>query len=109
MTDIGETAFFGNINLTEITLPKNGFPIIGKEAFSGCKALKTIVFRGTQAQWSALNCTAPSGVSVQCGEPGGVLRSQGCGGGRRRHDLCNGHRQWRGAPDSRRPWRPRGC
>lgn len=37
VTDIGGTAFFGNINLTEITLPKNGFPPLERKPLAAAR------------------------------------------------------------------------
>ena len=41
VTEIGESAFFGNETLSSITIP-SGVASIGNDAFQGCKSLKSV-------------------------------------------------------------------
>lgn len=51
---IGENAFSGSKTLTIVHLP-NSVTSIGKYAFSDCKSLKNVYYRGTQAQWNEVS------------------------------------------------------
>ena len=50
---IGKMAFYGCTGLTSVTIGKN-VTSIGKYAFSDCTRLETIYYKGTRAQWEAI-------------------------------------------------------
>ncbi len=50
---IGEGAFKGCVNVTEIVIP-DSVSTIGDNAFLGCAGLSNVKYGGTQAQWSAI-------------------------------------------------------
>ena len=50
---IGDGAFANSVNLTEVTL-SNGLQYLGSMLFSGCNSLERIVFRGTMAEFEAI-------------------------------------------------------
>ena len=53
VTSIGYSAFRDCNNITSITIP-NSVTSIGSSAFGDCTHLETIVFEGTEEQWSAI-------------------------------------------------------
>lgn len=74
-TDIGMGAFAFFSNLTNIKLPES-LTEIGNSAFNGCTSLKTINFKGTEAQWNAItkgsnwNRGCPSDMQIICNYQG---------------------------------------
>ncbi|MDE7296692.1 MAG: leucine-rich repeat domain-containing protein [Clostridia bacterium] len=53
VTTVKANAFAGCSALTSITLPA-GVTSIGESAFYGCSSLTSIIFKGTEAQWEAI-------------------------------------------------------
>lgn len=53
ITSIGKDSFFGNEDITSITMGKN-ITNIGDYAFCSCKKLKEIIYKGTKAEWNAI-------------------------------------------------------
>ena len=65
ITKIEETMFSGCCNLEEVNLPCNLYEGIGFEAFTNCKALKSIVLpigMGSLSGYAFLNCTSLSSI-----------------------------------------------
>lgn len=58
---IKKAAFSGCEALVSVEIPK-GIASIGKSAFGGCRALESVIFDGTEEQWSALK-VIPTDVS----------------------------------------------
>jgi len=54
ITELGENLFAGNEKLEKITLYAD-IVKIGAGAFANCTQLKTIEFKGTMAQWNAID------------------------------------------------------
>ena len=54
VTSIGDYAFYACFDLTSVVIG-DSVTSIGVEAFHGCIDLTSIKYRGTQAQWSAIN------------------------------------------------------
>ena len=54
LISIGSSAFFDCDELTGITLPKS-ITTIGNSAFGFCKELSYVTYKGTMAEWTALN------------------------------------------------------
>ena len=54
VTSIGDDAFFWCTSLTSVTIP-DSVTSIGWGAFSDCRSLTEINFKGTKAQWKAIN------------------------------------------------------
>lgn len=50
---IGKYAFASCVSLKNVTLP-GGMTALGESVFSNCSSLKNIYYRGTQAQWRAV-------------------------------------------------------
>ena len=54
ITEINQYSFFRCTSLTEVIIP-DGVTFIGMSTFLGCSSLKSIKYRGTQSQWSAIS------------------------------------------------------
>ena len=53
-TSIGDGAFYGLENLTEVFIPA-GVSSIGKNAFSGCSSLTAVDYSGTSDEWNSID------------------------------------------------------
>ncbi|ONI46058.1 hypothetical protein AN641_02485 [Candidatus Epulonipiscioides gigas] len=63
VTSIAPFAFYKCTGLREISIPAS-VTSIGSEFVRDCTALETVYFGGTQAQWTALEVTLPTGVTM---------------------------------------------
>ncbi|MDE7392691.1 MAG: leucine-rich repeat domain-containing protein, partial [Treponemataceae bacterium] len=65
---IGESAFYGCTSLANVTIPGSA-TVIGYRAFNGCTSLKEIQFKGTTAQWQAIQGSDQiQGPVVRCSD-----------------------------------------
>ena len=60
-TNISKSAFSGCTGLNEVTLGKN-ITCVGSKAFSNCEALVCVNFKGTKAEWYAMNRSSGNGT-----------------------------------------------
>ena len=71
VTSIGNYAFYGCSGLTSVTIG-NSVTSIGKYAFRGCSGLTSIEYKGTKAQWEAIekgynwNYEVPTTCVIHC-------------------------------------------
>ena len=75
---IEEGGFEYCLYLTEITLPAS-LTFIGASAFAGCASLKTVNYKGTQAQWEAIDISTTgneklTGAKIICTD--GVINGE---------------------------------
>lgn len=74
VTEIGDSAFYGNASLTSVEL-YNSVTTIDWDAFHDCTSLETIRFHGTQEEWAAIdkksgwNTNVPETCQIVCDEP----------------------------------------
>lgn len=64
VTEIAEGAFSGNTEIEHVTVGKN-VKRIGKEAFYGCKKIKSITFEETEGWYTATTATAKNGAAAE--------------------------------------------
>ena len=61
VTDIGESAFQGNIRLESVYIPVNIIHI-QKNAFWGCDSIKSVQYAGSEQQWKDITIDAGNDV-----------------------------------------------